>query len=304
MKKVNDTVIYIASSVPDGGMLRYRLTSEGELSPIDCLPIASPNYAYRDGDAVWVTLRPGADPRSEGAVLRLAISPDGMLSRDGEEIPTGGVSSCHLAVEGDDVYVANYSSGSVTKIGMQPLVHEGRGVNPKRQEMAHCHCTVFSPDKRYVLVCDLGLDTVFVYDRDLKEISRARVPDGEGCRHLVFSHDGRFVYVVNELGCSVSVFAYDDGRLNYLSTTPTRTYRPHEGPDKGSAIKLSRSGKYLFITNRGENEIVTLRIKGKSTEDGFLAGGSRRLLAGSTVTVEGKRMSATGQIRALTLLPA
>ena len=114
-----------------------------------------------------------------------------------------------------------------------------------------------------MLVCDLGLDTIFTYDRDLNEISRAKVPDGEGCRHLVFSKDGRYVYVVNELGCSVSVFRYDDGRLLYRSTLPTRTYRMHNGPDKGSAIKLSQSGKFLFITNRGENEVVTIRVKGE-----------------------------------------
>jgi 6-phosphogluconolactonase len=114
-----------------------------------------------------------------------------------------------------------------------------------------------------VLVCDLGLDTVFTYDRDLNEVSRAKVPDGEGCRHLVFSKDGKYVYVLNELGCSVSVFAYDNGRLSYRSTLPTRTYRTHDGPDKGSAIKLSQNGRYLFITNRGEDEVVTLRVRGE-----------------------------------------
>ncbi len=261
MRKKKETVVYIASSVPDGGIWRYRLSERGELEPIDLFPISSPNYAYRDGDSVWVTLHPEQDPKGEGAVLHLSIDSEGNLSRAGEEMPTGGVSSCHLAVSGEDVYVANYSSGSVTKLGQPPLFHEGRGVDPARQEMPHCHCTVFSPDKRYVLVCDLGLDTIFVYDRGLREISRAKVPDGEGCRHLVFSHDGHFAYVMNELGCSVSVFSYGNGKLTYLSTTPTRTYREHEGADKGSAIKLSRSGKYLFITNRGEDEVVTLKIK-------------------------------------------
>ncbi len=204
MKK--ETQIYIASSVPNGGIYRYRLTSDGSLTPIDRLDVASPSYLYRDGDAVWVTLCPSEEKGASWAALRLAIKEDGSLVRDGEEILTDGISSCHLAVDGDDVYVANYSSGSVTKLGHPPVCHEGRGVNPLRQEKAHCHCTVFSPDKQFVLVCDLGIDTVFVYDRDLNEISRAKVPDGEGCRHLVFSKDGKFVYVENELGGSVSVF--------------------------------------------------------------------------------------------------
>ena len=278
MKKSSETLVYIASSVHDGGIWRYRLTAKGELSPLDMLPIASPNYAYRDGDFVWVTLCPQDEVESEGAVLRLKIDQNGNLSRAGEELPCGGVTSCHLAVSGEDVYVANYSSGSVTRLGEKPIVHEGRGVDPQRQEMPHCHSTVFSPDHRFVLVCDLGLDTVFVYDREMNEVSRAKVPDGEGCRHLVFSHDGRFVYVVNELGCSVSVFGYADGRMSYLSTTPTRTYREHEGPHKGSAIKLSKNGRYLFITNRGEDEVVTMKI----------TGGGRRVKVVSRISTEGR----------------
>ncbi len=261
MKRYTD--VYIASCVPDGGLLRYRLGRDGSFDLVDKFDLPTPNYMVRDGSEVYVTLQAPFEGSNESGIVKLRLSEEGTLSRDGDIRPTGGRSSCHLAFEGEDVYVANYSTGSVTKLGDPPLCHEGRGVNPIRQEAPHCHCTFFSPDKKYVLVCDLGLDTVFVYDRALREISRAKVPDGEGCRHLVFSRDGRYVYVVNELGCSVSTFAYEDGRLNYLSTLPTRTYRAHEGPDKGSAIKLSVNGRYLFITNRGEDEVVTLRIKGK-----------------------------------------
>ena len=257
------TDVYIASCVQDGGILRYRLGRDGSFDFIDKFDLPTPNYMVSDGSAVYVTLQTPFEGSSESGIVKLRLSEDGTLSRDGEIYPTGGRSSCHLAFSGDDVYVANYSTGSVTKLGNPPLCHEGRGVNPVRQEAPHCHCTFFSPDKKYVLVCDLGLDTVFVYDRELREVSRAKVPDGEGCRHLVFSRDGKFVYVVNELGCSVSTFAYEEGRLTYLSTLPTRTYKEHEGPDKGSAIKLSASGKLLFITNRGEDEVVTLRIKRK-----------------------------------------
>ena len=263
MKTNKSTYVYVASCVSDGGILRFRLDADGGFTFIDKLDLPTPNYMVRKGSVMYVTLQTPFDGSDEGGVIRLRIAEDGSLSRDGEVIPSGGSSTCHLAFEGEDLYLANYRSGSVTKVGRPPLCHSGHGVHPTRQEGPHCHCTFFSPDKRYLLVCDLGLDTVFTYDRDLNEVSRARVPDGEGCRHLVFSKDGRYVYVLNELGCSISVFAYEDGRLTYRSTLPTRTYRPHEGPDKGSAIKLSENGKFLFITNRGENEVVTLRVRGE-----------------------------------------
>ena len=65
------------------------------------------------------------------------------------------------------------------------------------------------------------------------------------------------------MGCSVTVFRWEDGRLVYRSTCPTRTYAPHPGPDKGSAIRLSKNGRRLYVTNRGENEVVVLSCRGE-----------------------------------------
>lgn len=263
MKRKQATDVYVLSCVPGGGILHYALSASGELALLDTLPLPSPNYLVIRGERAFATLSepfPGSD---EGGVIELAVAPDGSLSAVGAILPTGGSGACHLAFDGDDLYVANYGSGSVKKIGGPTVVHEGNGPDPIRQEAPHCHCTVFSPDKRYLLVCDLGLDTVFVYDRELREVFRAKVPDGAGCRHLTFSLDGRLVYVENELGCSVSVFTWSDGRLSYRSTLPTRTYVPHDGPDKGSAIRLSADGRRLYITNRGENEVVILSCRGE-----------------------------------------
>ena len=263
MKRRKTTDVYLCSAVPDGGILHYALNGAGELTLLDALPLPAPNYLLIEGGAAYATLSEPFSDSGTGGVIRLSVSPDGKLSCAGEITPTGGEGACHLAFDGDDLYVANYGSGSVTRIGYPPVVHEGNGPDPIRQEAPHCHCAFFSPDKRFLLVCDLGLDTVFVYDRELREVSRAKVPDGAGCRHLVFSRDGRFVYVENEMGCSVTVFGWKDGNLFYRSTLPTRTYAPHGGPDKGSAIKLSRDGRRLYITNRGENEVVVLSCRGE-----------------------------------------
>ncbi len=263
MKQRGPTDVYLCSAVPDGGIYHYALSRRGELTLLDTLPLPSPNYLIFDGDTAYATLsRPFRDKETSG-LIRLSVAPDGALSRAGEIIPTDGEGACHLAFDEGDLYAANYGSGSVVRIGRPPVLHEGNGPDPIRQEAPHCHGVFFSPDRRYLLTCDLGLDTVFVYDRELNEVSRAKVPDGAGCRHLVFSRDGRFVYVENEMGCSVTVFRWEDGRLLYRSTCPTRTYRPHDGPDKGSAIKLSENGRRLYITNRGENEVVVLSCRGE-----------------------------------------
>ena len=263
MNKRNPIDVYLCSAVPDGGILHYTLSNKGEFSFCDGLSLPSPNYLVFEGNTAYATLSDAFPATGEGGVVRLAVNGDGSLSRAGEPVSTGGRGACHLAADGEDLYVANYGSGSVTKIGGLTVEHEGNGPDPVRQDAPHCHCTFFSPDKKYVLVCDLGLDTVFVYDRELREVSRAKVPDGAGCRHLTFSRDGRFVYVENEMGCSVSVFRWENGRLTYRSTLPTRTYVPHDGPDKGSAIRLSRNGRRLYVTNRGENEVVVISCRGE-----------------------------------------
>ena len=263
MNKRKPTDVYILSAVPEGGIYRYALSGKGELTLIDSCPLPSPNYLIFDGNAAYATMPDAFPEKGEGGVIRLSVSVDGALIKTEEPIPTGGDGACHLAFDAGDLYVANYGSGSVVKIGNPPVQHEGHGPDPIRQDGPHCHCTFFSPDKQFVLVCDLGLDTVFVYDRDLREVSRAKVPDGAGCRHLTFSRDGRFVYVENEMGCSVSVFRWENGRLLYRSTCPTRTYASHEGPDKGSAIRLSKNGRRLYVTNRGENEVIVLSCRGE-----------------------------------------
>lgn len=124
-----------------------------------------------------------------------------------------GECACHIAATGGDTYIANYLSGNVVKNCHVCVPHEGEGVNLPRQDMPHTHFAAFSLDKTRVFCCDLGLDGIFVYDRNLNEISRATVPAGYGVRHLVLTKDGRNVYAVNELVPSVTVFAFDGDRL-------------------------------------------------------------------------------------------
>ena len=162
MNRRKTTDVYLLSCVPDGGILHYALSDGGELTLLDTLPLPSPNYLLIEGDLAYATLSTPFPDSDEGGVIRLAVNSDGSLSRAGEIVPTGGSGACHLAFDGGELYVANYGSGSVVKIGASPVVHEGRGPDPIRQEAPHCHSVFFSPDRKYLLVCDPGLDAVFV----------------------------------------------------------------------------------------------------------------------------------------------
>ena len=114
--------------------------------------------------------------------------------------------------------------------------------------------------QKHLLATDLGLDTVFVYDRDLSLLSSASVPDGSGVRHGVFSHDGKYFYCVNEMGGSVSTFAWRAPHLSLLNTVSILP-SDYEGVGSGAAIKLSESGDRLYLTERATERIITLKVE-------------------------------------------
>ena len=239
--------IYISSCVPDGGV--WRCGFDGEtLSKRDFSPVGRVMYTARESDTIYaVALEPDS---LESFVVQAKLT-DGRPGTFGGRIRTGR-ESCFIDVRDGDFYTADYSSAGVTKNGARTVTHTGCGSDPSRQEAPHPHQALLSPDGRYVLVCDLGLDRVFVYDRELTLVSQADAPKGQGIRHLVFAPDGKQVYAVNELGCSVTEFRWSDGELTALRTTPF----PCAGKSYAGAVRLSENGDLLFISLRGDDTIA------------------------------------------------
>jgi len=251
------TEFYIASCVSEGGAYRYRLYEDGTLEELQKISMPSPMFLTLQYERLWAVLRaPFADSKDSG-IAAYDLKTGTQLT---DTVSTQGVVGCHIAADGDDVYVANYVSGSVFRAPASLDAHTGHGTDPARQEAPHVHSVFFSPDKRYLLSCDLGLDTIFVYDRQLKLISTARTPDGAGARHLVFSKDGRYVYCINEMSATISVFSYSDGTLTYLHDVTAKP-QGYDGQGKGSAIKLAADGTRLYVTERGSETITLYRVK-------------------------------------------
>lgn len=252
MKDTELIVLSCVASENGGGAYRYRLTEQGRLERIAYLPCDKPMYAVLDGKRLHILLRaPFAKSENSGYFACKINFTDCSELRD-----TLGKCACHLASNGSDVYIVNYLSGNIVKNCEKVVQHSGKGVNLPRQDRAHTHFAAFSPDKKYVLCCDLGLDTVFIYDRNLREISRVKGPDGYGIRHLVFSEDGKYFYTVNELVPSVSFFAYSDGRASYIS----KVLLPFQkSASTAAAIRLERDGSKIYVSVRGENAIFVLK---------------------------------------------
>jgi 6-phosphogluconolactonase len=213
------------------------------------------------------------------------------------EVASRGADPCYIIVDktGKYVLVANYTGGSLAvfpvladgKLGEASafVQHTGHGADPKRQEGPHAHSIDLSPDNRFAYVDDLGLDTVFTYKfgpaarGSLTDPQRATLAPGAGPRHFVLRPDGKFAYVVAEMGQAVTVFSNDaaSGKLQVLQTVPTLP-KDFKGRNDDAEIQMHPSGKFVYASNRGEDTIAVYAIdsnKGTLTHVGNVPTGGK-----------------------------
>ncbi len=212
---------------------------------------------------------------------------DGKLKRLNRQ-SSRGTASCYLDVDatGKTVVVANYSSGSLASMPVREdgslgeivsfVQNSGSSVNPQRQKEPHAHCIVISPDNRFVLAADLGIDKVLIFElnaatAEIKPNAAqpfAELPPGSGPRHLIFHPNGKRVYVINEIKNTVTYFDYakETGELTQQQTIST-VPKNFDGISHTADLKITPDGRFLYGTNRGHDSIAIFRI----AEDGRLS---------------------------------
>jgi 6-phosphogluconolactonase len=216
-----------------------------------------------------------------GAVSAFSIdSASGKLTLLNQVSSRGG-GPAHITLDqtGRYILVANYGGGSVAVFARNSdgsigeltsfVRHVGSSVNPQRQEGPHAHCIAMSPDNRFAVVADLGIDQLLEYPFDEKHgtLGEARIvhtDPGVGPRHLVFSENGKFLYVVNELASTVTVYSYDhrDGFMKSLQSITTLPAN-FKGGNTSAEIALHPNGKFLYASNRGDDSITVFAVHGR-----------------------------------------
>lgn len=258
----------------------YRVPFEnGRLGePIRFAEVENPSYlcTSKRKDILYTVIETGMFQGQYGGGVAMVSKETGqVLSVSG----TASKDPCHITENpnGTCLYAANYSEGTLsvhpvkgTQFGQTEVIqHEGHSAHPERQEMPHVHCVTFTPDQNYLCVVDLGIDEVVLYQEEnagLRKVGRILLPDGAGPRHITFSEDGRFAYVVTELSSEVFVYRYEDGtftEVQVISALPGGISYPHSS---GAAIRLW--GDYLFSSNRGHDSIAVFR---RNRENGQLS---------------------------------
>ena len=205
------------------------------------------------------------------------------------QVSSRGAGPCHISLDktGKYVLVANYDSGTVVVF---PVQHDGQlgkytgyekhiglSVNKERQEGPHAHWIATSPDNRFLLTADLGIDKILISQFHLadgaftrnKANSGVKLKAGAGPRHAAFSPSGKFFYVASELNSTVTAYSYNakDGTLHELQAVSTLP-KDFSGENDVAEIAVHPSGKFLYVSNRGRDSIAVFAIdavKGKLT---------------------------------------
>ncbi|WP_029276506.1 lactonase family protein [Carnobacterium jeotgali] len=210
-----------------------------------------------------------------GGIAAFKKNSDATFEKISELIEENAAPPCYVAYDADRslVYTTSYHDGFVSVYktdtnGSLTLTdvkqHDGSSVH-ENQEKAHAHYMNLTPDRNYVVACDLGTDKVYTYkvseDGKLDLAVTYKANPGTGPRHLVFHPNGKFAYLVGELTSEIVVLAYNaaDGSFKTVQTVSSIP-DTHTTFNSGSAVRVTEDGRFLYSSNRGHNSIAVYAI--------------------------------------------
>ncbi len=286
--KEQRTVVYIGSYADKEGPGIYVCelnTESGALTVTQSLDgFANPTFLNIDQDKqrVYSIGEMFVQDKKVGEVSTFAIKQQTGKLELLARVKSVDSTTCHIQRDKSSsrLTVTSYHGGMVGVLpidqdGQAGIVsdvaqHSGSSVDPERQDRPHPHSSFYSPDEKYLLVQDLGLDQIIVYlvDKDnnaLAQHQTLKLHDGAGPRHLVFHPNGKFAYVINELDSTVTTLGWDgqNGRLTVLQTISTLP--DNVDAENGCAeIAISACGRFVYGSNRGHDSIVVYEVNADS----------------------------------------
>ncbi len=197
-----------------------------------------------------------------------------------QQVSSLGAHPAHVSIDKSGKYLlaANYTSGNISvfpidkdgRLGEHTALIQnyGSSVNPERQTSPHAHFIQASNNNRFVMAADLGIDKILIFQFDSatgslqpNEPAYINLSPGSGPRHFAFTPSGKFLYVLNELTSTVTIFDFDQSTaLSQSKQTISTLPENYNGANTAAEIIVDSRGKFLYASNRGDNSIVQFRI--------------------------------------------
>ncbi|MGL5043090.1 MAG: lactonase family protein [Culicoidibacterales bacterium] len=234
--------------------------------------ISNPTYLIHTKDkTILYTIV--ASEAQNGGIASYAINADGIdpIAQFVSELS----SPCHLVLDKTERYIitSHYHLGKTVsyKVKKGQIIGDYQTIDhtnyQQKGQKSRVHFAQFTADNKFVLVCDLGLDSLFVYPfdtetglMDVTGVQRVKTTRGSGPRHLVINKTGENVYVLDELSGDIDYFNFNQGKLSFREKYNPYKHKPTITLD-GAAIKIHPRGKYLYTSQRAVEELNIFEIQ-------------------------------------------
>ena len=283
-----DELSMLIGTYTDGtskGIYSFRFNQKtGTATPLDSVELSNPSYLTPSEDGKFIYAVSEMND-STAAVNALAFDKQTGNLRLLNSERTPGAAPCYVSTNGKEVLTANYSGGNMSVFQLRKdgtlspaeVLFKGTANGPDtiRQIVPHIHCALFSPDGKYIFATDFSADRILRFTLSSEgNISRLPgetidiAPDS-GPRHLTFSPNGKFAYLINELSGKVIAFGYTDGKLEQIQSIAADSLQARGSAD----IHLSPDGKFLYASNRLEGDGIAIftvdTVNGTLTRAGY-----------------------------------
>jgi 6-phosphogluconolactonase len=274
--KTFDLIVGTYTSGNSKGISVYRFYAEtGRLAYLNQITdVSNPSYLCVSNNNKFVY---AVNEGTQGEVSSFAFEPKTGALTFINKVSTLGADPCYVSVDKaqKSLFVANYSGGNIAVLplnddgsiapAVQTIHDPGHGPNKDRQEKAHVHTAVLSPDEKYVLYTDLGTDKLNITRYKAKKTNPltpaeppfVSVAPGAGPRHMDFSPDKKTLYLITEMGSSVIAYDYNNGKLKQKQTV-TLLPDGFTGITGAADIHVSPDGRFLYASNRGEANDISI----------------------------------------------
>lgn len=258
------------------GIYKYILQKNGSLKSAGLMAVSTnPSFLTLSTDRKHLIAVNEMNINGSGSVESFLITDDSLLFKSRR--PSGGADPCFVSVNDEGwVLTANYSGGNVGLLKLNGngelselldiQIHSGKGLH-ENQKAPHAHSAIFDPENKNIISADLGTNELWFSQIDsklqklipLKQQKLEMLP-GAGPRHLVFHPNGKWIYVANELNCTVTLVqkisedTYE--RDASLSTLPF----DYKGRNSCADIHISADGRFVYVSNRGHNSIAVFNV--------------------------------------------